>query len=203
MPAAPGGGRTALYRHYAEDETLLYVGVSLSVAARLAAHEATSAWFDQIARVDVEWHPTRAAALAAEKHAIKTENPKCNVVHGSAPKRSARAPQRPRPKPAPPAGPKILWGREHLPPLEDLISENEALRGYRTSRFGTPAFAIPDDFPQPWLVKEDNGCERWVYSRKEVEAYKWSHGVHPERFLAPKRWEYGPWSPYVVHERMF
>lgn len=69
-----------LYRHYAADDTLLYVGVSLSAVYRLAQHRQTSDWFGDIARVAIEKFPSRAEALSAETKAIQTENPKHNVV---------------------------------------------------------------------------------------------------------------------------
>jgi predicted GIY-YIG superfamily endonuclease len=73
--------RTALYRHRDTNGTLLYVGISLSVAARLARHTSTAHWFSEVARVDIEWLPTREAALVAERRAIRTEHPRCNVAH--------------------------------------------------------------------------------------------------------------------------
>ena len=81
----PLPNRTHLYRHFAADGTLLYVGISLSALGRLQAHRA-SAWSEDIARVEVETYPTRAAALAAEKAAIKSERPKHNRVHATRPK---------------------------------------------------------------------------------------------------------------------
>lgn len=72
---------TALYRHFAADGSLLYVGISLSPIARLCQHRETSGWYGEIARVEVEWHPNREAALAAEKAAIQAEGPRHNVIH--------------------------------------------------------------------------------------------------------------------------
>jgi predicted GIY-YIG superfamily endonuclease len=74
-------GRTALYRHRDCNGTLLYVGISLSVAGRLAQHASTSHWFAEVAQVDVEYFPTREAAMDAERRAIQTEYPRCNQVH--------------------------------------------------------------------------------------------------------------------------
>lgn len=73
--------RTALYRHFAGDGTLLYVGISLNHFARLAQHRAGSSWYDEISRVEIEWHPDRESALEAEKAAIQTERPVHNVIH--------------------------------------------------------------------------------------------------------------------------
>lgn len=73
---------TCLYRHFDRSGTLLYVGISLSAAVRLSQHSATASWFRDIARMEIEWFPDRTAALRAERHAIKTEGPIHNVVHG-------------------------------------------------------------------------------------------------------------------------
>lgn len=71
---------TALYRAYSESGELLYVGISLSVMSRLSSHKNSSAWFNSAATIDIEYHPTRTGALAAEKQAIQTECP----VHNKA-----------------------------------------------------------------------------------------------------------------------
>ncbi len=71
---------TALYRHFAADGTLLYVGISLSVAARLSQHMHGSRWAAEIARVEVTQYPYRAAAVEAEQDAIRSERPKFNIA---------------------------------------------------------------------------------------------------------------------------
>jgi hypothetical protein len=78
-PEATETKPTALYRHFDSDGRLLYVGISLSAIIRLAEHRA-SPWFDDIARVEIERHPTRKAALAAERKAIRDERPLHNIV---------------------------------------------------------------------------------------------------------------------------
>jgi predicted GIY-YIG superfamily endonuclease/predicted DNA-binding transcriptional regulator AlpA len=72
---------TALYRHFTRENELLYVGVSLSPIARLSSHAKGSNWASSIASVTVEWLSTRAAALEAEKKAIKEERPLHNIIH--------------------------------------------------------------------------------------------------------------------------
>jgi len=72
--------KTALYRHFDANGELLYVGISLSAIQRLSQHKTASPWFKEISRVEIEWHPTRKEALAVEKLAIVTENPKHNSV---------------------------------------------------------------------------------------------------------------------------
>lgn len=86
-------GTTSLYRHFAADGALLYVGISLSWPARTKAHSKGARWFDQVARVEIEHFPDRASALDAEREAIRAERPKFNIVHNRpAPVR----PQRPK-----------------------------------------------------------------------------------------------------------
>lgn len=72
--------KTALYRHYNSAGTLLYVGISISTLNRLSQH-AISPWCDDIARVDIQYFESRAAALGAEQEAIKTECPLFNRAH--------------------------------------------------------------------------------------------------------------------------
>lgn len=73
--------RTSLYRHFAGDGTLLYVGISLSWPARTKAHAGGSRWFDQVAKVEIEWFDTREAAIESEREAIKHERPRFNIIH--------------------------------------------------------------------------------------------------------------------------
>jgi len=74
---------TALYRHYDQQENLLYVGISLAAMNRLATHERNANWFSKITRVDMERFSDRKQALIAEKEAIKSENPLHNIIHNS------------------------------------------------------------------------------------------------------------------------
>ena len=67
-----------LYRHFAADGVLLYVGISLSPTYRLAQHRASSDWFGQIARVEIESFSSKEEALAAERMAIASEKPRYN-----------------------------------------------------------------------------------------------------------------------------
>lgn len=77
-------GETKLYRHFDATGQLLYVGISLSAIHRLQQHKRTAHWASQIANVTIEPHPTRAAALAAEREAIRQENPAHNVQRHAA-----------------------------------------------------------------------------------------------------------------------
>lgn len=74
---------TALYRHFSEDGTLLYVGISNSAVRRLGQHMRGARWATEISRVEVSQYPSRESALAAEKAAIIAELPLWNKVHNT------------------------------------------------------------------------------------------------------------------------
>lgn len=78
--------RTALYRHFDACGRLLYVGISLSAVHRLEQHRSHAHWFRDIARVDVQWLPSRDAAMKAEAAAIGEERPAFNVVRPGQPR---------------------------------------------------------------------------------------------------------------------
>ena len=71
---------TELYRHFNDLNELLYVGISLNTFARLSQHKDHSHWFKKIERVTVNHFETREEARAAEREAIKTENPLFNIA---------------------------------------------------------------------------------------------------------------------------
>lgn len=70
--------RHCVYRYYDAGGRLLYVGLSADPHARFAAHRKT-AWAAECARIELHWLPSRSAARAAEKHAIRMEAPAYNV----------------------------------------------------------------------------------------------------------------------------
>lgn len=74
-PAIPHEG-FHLYRLWAEDDRLLYVGVSTRLRARLRSHRRKLG--DLIHRVTWEEHPDAVAMLAAEREAIREEYPALN-----------------------------------------------------------------------------------------------------------------------------
>lgn len=71
----------ALYRMYDETGQLMYVGISVDPGRRFVQHRSDKPWWDQVVNFTVQPMPTRKAALAAEKDAIKSERPLFNVVH--------------------------------------------------------------------------------------------------------------------------
>lgn len=95
-----------LYRHYAKDGTLLYVGVSLSAAERLHQHMTKSPWAREIDTIKVQTFSDKAEALDAEKKAIILERPLWNdQFNRSVNKRHRNQPRR------------YLQSTEHQAPL--------------------------------------------------------------------------------------
>jgi predicted GIY-YIG superfamily endonuclease len=78
-------GRTALYRLYDADRKLLYIGISQNPDVRWGQHSQNKPWWSSVEVREIEWHETRALAAAAEKAAIKTEQPYWNLNHAARP----------------------------------------------------------------------------------------------------------------------
>lgn len=72
---------TTLYRFFDADDRLLYVGITGRSVARWAEHSKSKPWWPQVVRTTVEHHADRAAALEAERAAIKVERPEHNIMH--------------------------------------------------------------------------------------------------------------------------
>ena len=80
---------TVLYRHWARNGTLLYVGISCNESERRKTHRAESVWFSQVDRITLVKYPTRLDAENAERYAIINEAPVHNIVHAPWPRRVA------------------------------------------------------------------------------------------------------------------
>lgn len=70
-----------LYRFYAADGTLLYVGITCNVSTRWTTHARKRDWWVDVASCTLEHFPDRESVLAAERSAILTERPTWNVIH--------------------------------------------------------------------------------------------------------------------------
>jgi predicted GIY-YIG superfamily endonuclease len=80
-----------LYRMYASDGTLLYIGTTGHLRDRLKNHYLRKPWIYEVAWIDTEdENLDESAAYAAEQAAIRRERPKYKETHngcGRAPKR--------------------------------------------------------------------------------------------------------------------
>lgn len=97
-----------LYRFYAEDGALLYIGVTQCGDERFAAHRRTKAWWPEVSATTRQVYATRDEVLVAERHAIYREKPRHNIVHASTGRR--------------------LYGDEPIPASEPLTAEGAARR---------------------------------------------------------------------------
>lgn len=71
---------TTLYRFYASDGVLLYVGVAGNPGRRFEQHRGEKPWWGEVARVRLEHHESREEALEAESKVIKSEHPRYNIA---------------------------------------------------------------------------------------------------------------------------
>jgi GntR family transcriptional regulator len=69
------GEPTAVYRLFAADGVLLYVGTSGNLPLRFRKHASDKDWWPQVARKTMVWYGSRREALAAEARAILVEAP--------------------------------------------------------------------------------------------------------------------------------
>lgn len=78
-PKSSVGREHILYRMFDSESRLLYIGITMNIRHRVAAHRSTKEWWTNVAVIKVERLPTRAAALEAERNAIALEKPAHNV----------------------------------------------------------------------------------------------------------------------------
>lgn len=72
-------GPVAVYRFYAIDNTLLYIGVTDDLRQRLDRHRQQKPWWPTVARKTVAWYDKRKDAEVAEATGIADEHPLHNV----------------------------------------------------------------------------------------------------------------------------
>lgn len=71
-------GPTWLYRFYAGPQ-FVYVGVTSDPQKRFVSHR-RKPWWVTVDRALLRWFPSREAAFAAEREAIRMEHPKQNIA---------------------------------------------------------------------------------------------------------------------------
>lgn len=76
---------TYLYRMFGADNTLLYIGISISAVARISQHYKDKEWAHEVVRILITPYESREDALEGEKIAIATERPKYNTHHNLTP----------------------------------------------------------------------------------------------------------------------
>jgi predicted GIY-YIG superfamily endonuclease len=103
-PSFAGDSREQwLYRLYAADGALLYIGVTQCGEERFADHRKSKSWWPEVASTTRQVYATREEVLVAERHAIYREKPRYNIVHASTGRR--------------------LYGAEPFPASEPLTAE--------------------------------------------------------------------------------
>lgn len=75
-------GAAALYRLYAGDGALLYVGVTKDPPGRWRHHRSQKPWWPEVCDKRLTWCHDEREALIAEREAIRTERPRYNRSAG-------------------------------------------------------------------------------------------------------------------------
>ena len=70
---------TSVYLFYDADDRLLYVGISLSIAARMKSHQEDKPWWQDVVRAEFEHYDDEDAARERESHLVYERNPVHNV----------------------------------------------------------------------------------------------------------------------------
>ncbi|RCV49728.1 GIY-YIG nuclease family protein [Marinitenerispora sediminis] len=73
-------GKTAVYRLYDSDGTLLYVGLGSDPESRWKDHAREKSWWPEVSSKTVTWHDSLGEASQAEHEAMHSEDP----VHNKA-----------------------------------------------------------------------------------------------------------------------
>jgi hypothetical protein len=71
---------TTLYRLYAADDELLYVGIAGNPSRRFQDHAGSKSWWRRVVTIQCEHFRSRRHAERAEQAAIFTEQPRWNVL---------------------------------------------------------------------------------------------------------------------------
>ncbi len=218
------GGPTTLYRFYGRDGALLYVGITLNPGKRWEKHRDEKPWWTDVTDIKLEQHPTRQAALEAERAAIIAEKPAHNIVHNRTPKAGHRRAARRTVEPAASTTPELSaysagpWtyhslrsGYQHRGPLyltyeihlEPILDDSiETIGNYqaeellrRVRRDGVDTDAVP----VYWYVETPHGLELAPHHNlpTEDEGAGWRGLSHPYRSGQQLDWR----RLDVVHDR--
>lgn len=93
---SPSPKPTSLYRLFAADGTLLYVGIAFAPLARWKQHGRVKEWWKEVARATLEHFESREAASLAEITAVETEQPLWNIQYRQIPAQNAPTSGEPR-----------------------------------------------------------------------------------------------------------
>jgi hypothetical protein len=76
--------RTAVYKTYDAEWVPLYFGISNDFGRRWQQEAREKSWWPEVAHQTVDWYDDEPTARAAEREAIRAENPRHNIVHRKA-----------------------------------------------------------------------------------------------------------------------
>lgn len=147
--------KTYVYRLWDAQKELLYVGISKSLMTRIDQHAKGKSWADEIDSVTAKAYASRDAARAAEIQAIRSENPKHNIMD--------RAPLN-----------HLVASREQWDSMNDE-EKNESVQTLKRMAMAIMACSINPDKTERWSVKDGQTARMLACIARELE-----HGVPPD-----------------------
>jgi predicted GIY-YIG superfamily endonuclease len=157
-----------LYRFFDHEGVLLYVGITVNLPTRLASHADEKPWWTNVARMTVEYHPSRDLVLDAERLAIATERPLHNVQH------NRRAGSIPRP----------ISRRQGGPQLPGWTYMSRASGYTRTGPFWLDWEASCDPISEDFYVDEITAVELWREWRRRYPVDRGAEAVYGKGAVA-------------------
>lgn len=155
---------TALYRFYAADGELLYVGITQEPETRWKSHERNKVWWIDVARKEHVVLKTRAEAETLERTAIRTEHPRYD---------------RTRPGHFP------TDGRVYKRPLDDPYQEGIVARAENAMKADLVSGVIPS-----WSVLPTNAVLAKQYKTSKAAIDHVLRRLHMDGLLAPTKAQY-------------
>lgn len=177
---------TTLYRAYADDGALLYIGIAKNWGRRWAQHSERSPWFAAVARVELERHPTREAARHAEAAAVRAEHPRHNIEHTDRDTRPMRQRQELRDEQAVRRHMVRSYDHTEFALLPEYHEAAQALSGLANRLAQNESVRTQDDFAAlvatiALHVPYGDGCDQCMAGRGEWTRYPVAvvlEGVH-------------------------
>lgn len=69
-----------VYKHFAEDGTLLYIGCTTNFSGRMSSHSFSAGWWDEVAKIEAIRYRNKRDALRGEAGLIRLLKPKFNAI---------------------------------------------------------------------------------------------------------------------------
>jgi hypothetical protein len=159
----------SVYRFYAPDDALLYVGRSARLPQRIRDHFRDKPWWAEASRIELEHFDTAAEMVAHEAVLIRSLAPRYNI---------ALMPQR-RP---------VVEVAPERDPLAEQLTFTRGVENWRRPRDVAAIFGVSMDALRRWALDEGLPCLRTGRQQRRflvTEVDAWLREHHPEFRAVP------------------